>query len=216
MASEAPPATPSTGLFAVAYPERLLSPDERVIRAFRPHWLALIGPISWTLVVVAIVVAALIWLEDPSRRIVVAGLLVIWLVASIRTVLDWYTTQHVITNERVIYRAGVLSRRGKEIPLEVINDVAFSQTLVERVFRSGDLLIESAGEMGQSRYSDIRDPEGLQSLIYRVREERMTNMRGTGSSSTAGELETLARLRDQGVISDSEFEAQKRKLLGDG
>ncbi len=165
---------------------------------------------------VAIVVAALIWLEDPARWIVVAGVLVIWLVASTRRMLDWYTTQHVITDERVIYRAGILSRRGKEIPLEVINDVAFNQTLVERMFRSGDLLIESAGEMGQSRYSDIRDPEGLQSLIYRVREERMTHMRGTGASSTAGEIETLARLRDQGVISDSEFEAQKRKLLGDG
>lgn len=200
----------------MAYPERLLSPDEKVIRSFRPHWLALVGPISWTILAIAAVVAAFIWLEDAARWIAAAGVALIWGVATIRRFLDWVTTQHVITNERVIYRAGVLSRRGKEIPLEVINDVAFSQTVVERMFRSGDLLIESAGEMGQSRYTDIRDPEGLQSLIYQVRETRMLQIRGSGAQSPASELETLARLRDQGVISEGEFEAQKRKLLGDG
>jgi hypothetical protein len=37
---------------------------------------------------------------------------------------------------------------------------------------------------------------------------------GTGGTSTAAELEKLAGLRDSGVISADEFEAQKAKLLG--
>jgi len=199
----------------VGYPERLLSPDEKVIRTFRPHWLALVGPVAWAVVAIAAIVTSLMLLDDPVGWIAAVGVLVIWIAVSIRRLFDWLTTQHVITNERVIYRAGVFSRRGKEIPLEVINDVAFSQTPLERIFRSGDLLIESAGEMGQSRYSDIRDPEGLQSLIYQVREVRMQEMRGTGERSAAAELEALARLRDNGILTDAEFETQKRKLLGD-
>jgi uncharacterized membrane protein YdbT with pleckstrin-like domain len=199
----------------VSYPDRLLSPDEKVIREFRPHWLALVGPLIWAIVTIAAAVAALTLLDSPANWIAAVGAFVIWIVASVRRVADWATTHHVITNERVIYRAGVFSRRGKEIPLEVINDVAFSQTPLERIFRSGDLLIESAGEMGQSRYTDIRDPEGLQSLIYQVRESRMMHMRGSGERSAAAELEALARLRENGVLSDEEFEAQKRKLLGD-
>jgi uncharacterized membrane protein YdbT with pleckstrin-like domain len=196
----------------VSYPDRLLSPGEQVVKAFRPHWWVLAMPIVFGVVAIGSAIAAGLFLSSPESWIVVAGVLVIWIALSIKKVLDWLTTQYVITNERVIYRAGVLSRRGKEIPLEVINDVAFSQRVIERMLHSGDLLIESAGEMGQSRYTNIPDPEGLQSLIYQARESRMIAIK-SNNRSTASELESLARLREQGVLSDEEFEAQKRKIL---
>lgn len=199
----------------VSYPARLLSPDEQIIESFRPHWVVLAWPIFSAVIVVAVAVSAGLWLDDPARWIIIVGAVVVWVVASIRRVLEWMTTQYVITNERVIYRAGILSRHGKEIPLEVINDVAFSQTLLERLFRSGDLLIESAGEMGQSRYTNIPDPEGMQSIIYQARENRMIAIK-SNNRSTASELESLARLRDQGVISDEDFERQKRKIIDQG
>ena len=49
----------------------------------------------------------------------------------------------------------------------MINDVAFKQSAWERIFGTGDLLIESAGTHGQTHYTDIPDPEAIQSLIYR-------------------------------------------------
>ncbi len=121
----------------------------------------------------------------------------------------------MLTTERVVVRAGVFSRRGTEIPLENINNVAFSQGLLERMIRSGDLLIESAGESGQSRFTDIPDPEGLQSQIYQTRERRMValNTGEIGGSSTADELGKLAKLRDDGVLSAEEFDIQKQRLL---
>ena len=36
----------------------------------------------------------------------------------------------------------------------------------------------------------------------------------TAETSTSDELEKLAGLRDQGVITDEEFEAKKKQLLG--
>ena len=93
--------------------------------------------------------------------------------------------------------------------------------MFERIFRTGDLLIESAGTHGQSRYSNIPDPEGVQSLIYSARENRIDQMRGSGTTtvesvveSTASQLATLARLHDEGKLTDVEFEAEKGKLLG--
>jgi hypothetical protein len=74
------------------------------------------------------------------------------------------------------------------------------------------LLIESAGESGQSRYSDIPDPEALQSIIYQQREARTVSLK-RGGSSVSEELAGLADLRERGVLSDEEFEAQKRRLL---
>lgn len=199
----------------MAYPRRLLGPDEEVLKEFRPHWVMLVGPVALAVVAAAGMVVVALTMSGPGSWAAVAGIVVVWLVLVARRLADWLTTRYVITNERVIYRAGVFSRRGKEIPLEVINDVAFSQTFVERMLRSGDLLIESAGEMGQSRYQSVPDPEGLQSLIYQVRELRTVALRGD-DRSVGSELEALVRLRDRGVLSESEFEAQKRRLLGAG
>lgn len=41
-------------------------------------------------------------------------------------------------------------------------------------------------------------------------------IRQTAAASPANDLEALARLRSQGVLSDSEFEAAKQKLLAGG
>ena len=197
----------------MAYPRKLLSPGEEVVKEFRPHWQVLIFPIFVTLVAIAAAVVVAIQLTGGGRLAAMAGVVIVWLVLTAKRLIDWLFTQYVITNERVIFRAGVIARRGNEIPLEVVNDVAFTQSVFERIVGSGDLLIESAGEFGQSRYTNIPDPEAMQSLIYQVRERRKVALEGGGGRSIGQELETLARLRDQGVISPAEFDAQKKKLL---
>ena len=175
----------------------------------------LLPVISLGLVAVAAHVVALVALEGTASLLVALASVAVWLLLSMRRLLDWLTTGYTITNERVIYRAGVLARRGIEIPLESITNVSFSQSFLERIIRSGDMLIESAGEQGQSRYTDIPDPEALQSTIYQLREARTVQLRGS-SRSAADELAAMADLRDRGVITPEEFEAQKRRLLGGG
>lgn len=199
----------------MGYPERLLSSGEQIEAQFRPHWSRLLR--EGLLVLLGVVLAGL--LLSVSTPALVVWLLIVGVIALIaRGVTRWLTTHHVITNERVIYRAGWIAKRGKEIPLEVINDVAFSQTIFERIFKTGDLLIESAGTHGQTRYRDIPSPEEVQSLIYRVREKRKLHMEGgtipAASESTASQLEKLSGLHDQGKLTDQEFETEKTKLLG--
>jgi uncharacterized membrane protein YdbT with pleckstrin-like domain len=200
----------------MGYPDRLLSDGEVIETEFRPHWSQLLK--EGLLVVGAIVLGVFIGIAGlPGWVTIALAALVIILIS--RGVITWLTTQHVITNERVIYRAGFISKRGTEIPLEVVNDVAFSQSVFERIFGTGDLLIESAGTHGQSRYRDIPKPEEVQTLIYKVREARMHRLEsgGVGSApaeSKASQLDTLSRLHDEGKLSDAEFEAEKRRLLG--
>lgn len=212
----------------MGYPERLLSDDEIVESQFRPHWsrilregLIVLGGIA--LAVVFAIFAAPLW-----AYLVLAGIVILLVVGGIVT---WANTLHVITNERLIYRTGFIAKRGTEIPLEVIQNVAFGQTLLERILGTGNLMIESAGTHGQTRYRDIPNPEGIQSLIYKVREIRMAQVEsGKGAvfagsndtnasppsepESTVSQLETLSRLHDQGKLTDAEFDAQKAKLLG--
>ena len=197
----------------MGYPEKLLSDDELIASEFRPHWSGIIR--EFLVLLAALILISLFAVNDASGWLSLAvAVLAIVLVG--RGLVRWFTTLHVITNERVIYRAGLIAKVGKEIPLEVVNDVAFNQSMFERVFGTGDLLIESAGTHGQSRYKDIPAPEQVQSLIYEQREIRMTGMRGDrdGPESSASQLATLSRLHDEGKLTDDEFENEKRKLLG--
>lgn len=193
----------------MAYPKRLLSDGEHVQREFRPHLLAIIKPIFLTIgaFAVAITVSAMFSGGWVTAGLVLAGLLAFLAVPGFA---KWWFTGYVITNERLITRAGVFRREGKEIPLEVVNDISFKQTFIERIFHSGDLVIESAGEHGQSLFTDVPDPEGLQSDIYRLREARSRDL--VSGNSAAEELEKLAFLHRRGVLSREEYDKKKEDL----
>ena len=199
----------------MAYPERLLSDGEVVETEFRPHWSGLLREGLIVLLGIAIGVI-LILFDAPDWTLIALPVLVFIFI--VKGVVEWFTTMHVVTNERVIYRAGFIAKQGKEIPLEVINDIAFSQTIFEKIFGTGDLMIESAGTHGQTRYRDIPKPEDVQSLVYQVREKRMLHVSGgggtTAAESTASQLDRLSRLHDEGKLTDAEFDQEKNKLLG--
>ena len=225
----------------LAFPERLLSEDEELIYDLRPHWLTLVVPALLTIAVVVAVGA--LWvvmpagdLQQPGRLAVGVLGLVVLLATVVGRVLRWATTHFVLTTERLIFRSGVVAKFGREIPLERINDVTFSQSLFERLIGAGDLLLESAGEHGQSRFSDIRDPEAVQLEIYRQMEANdrrragyattqphpvvadrtptpPTNTPPARSPTPLDDLERLANLRDRGAVTEEEFQRMKRELL---
>lgn len=145
------------------------------------------------------------------RNLTYVILLLGWIMVAVVPTVRWWFTQFVLTNERLILRKGVIARSGVEIPLEVINDVIFSQTVFERLLGFGDLIIESAGEMGQSRFSNIPNPDEFQSLLYSTREDRAREL--SSSQPPSDTLATLARLHADGILTDEEFAAKKAKLL---
>lgn len=201
------------------YPTRLLGADETVVRQFRPHWQYILVPILVTFIALILSVLFSSWWDGAVQNFSLGLLVVIWLVLISGRVLNWYFTGYILTTERVIVRSGVFGRSGKEIPLEVVNDVSFQRTFFERVIGSGDLLIESAGELGQSYYKDIPKPELIQSEILRVREARIKVMESGGEkgsgSSVAEEIRALYQLFRDGAITETQYEQQKHKLLSD-
>jgi len=206
----------------MGYPKRLLTEGEEIVREFRPHWRMLVVPLGWTLLLVAAVV--LTWIYPPDQTWFdwgVTGIAAVaWLVLGLYPLIAWFFTLYVLTNERLIRRSGVLARHGLEIPLEQINDVTFTQTILERILHSGDLLIESAGTQGQSKFSNIPEPEEFHSLLYKVREDRSMSLQGAVRGQPHGDdsvsrLERLARLEREGMISREEYEEQKKKILGE-
>ncbi|HZD74476.1 MAG TPA: PH domain-containing protein [Actinomycetota bacterium] len=201
------------------FPQRLLGEHEEVVYDLRPHWWTLAGPVLLTLLVAVVAVAGWAFLPtsdlQQTGRLAIGGVaLLLLLVLVIPRFLRWATTHFVLTTDRLIFRSGVLSKLSKEIPLERVNDVTYSQSFWERLIGAGDLFIESAGERGQSIFQNIPRPEGVQVEIYRQMEANGQRMSGVPRApSVLEELERLANLRDRGAVTDEEFERKKRDLL---
>ena len=208
----------------MGFPRELLADHEDIVFELRPHWLALVGPTAWTIVSLLVlfigsrVADGKTW-EATGNQIAAVVATVLWIVLAVIPFLRWQFTLFVLTTDRLITRKGIIAKRSKEIPLERINDVAFNQSVFERMVGAGDLLIESAGERGQERITNVRSPEQVQLMIYKESEENSNRlMRGggaaRGSPGVPEQIEALARLRDQGVLKQEEFEAKKQELLG--
>jgi uncharacterized membrane protein YdbT with pleckstrin-like domain len=208
----------------VAFPRKLLIEGEDVVVELRPHWIALVGPTVVALLVLIGWVVALTNAPNSGagRTIVVWGAAIVGLLLLlayvVRRVVAWATSLFVVTTDRIVHRRGLIAKFSMEIPLEAVNDVRFEQSVFERMIGAGSLVIESAGERGREVFSDIRHPEEVQREIYAQGETNKQRMYqggpARGAPSTAGELERLADLRDRGVLTPDEFEAQKRRILG--
>jgi uncharacterized membrane protein YdbT with pleckstrin-like domain len=214
----------------MAFPRRLLIDGEELVLDLRPHWVALVGPIAVTILVVVGWILAFIYApEDGSGRsaviwasLAIGLLILIWY--PLRAFVAWVTSNFAVTSDRIIHREGFLAKHTMEIPLEAINDIRFQQSLFERMVGAGDLVIQSASEFGRNVFANVRNPEHVQRTIYEQGErnkERMYQSRPSGPSpspaspSVTTELERLAELRNKGVLTESEFQNQKKRILGE-
>src|SRR3989442_3279307 len=107
----------------MAFPRRLLTEGEEIVLDLRPHWIALAGRVSWTILIWTAAGLAINKMPDSSvqsaLRWIVAGVaLVLWIALALAPGVRWRFTQMVVTNERVITRSGVIAKRTREIPLE--------------------------------------------------------------------------------------------------
>ncbi len=205
------------------FPRRLLNDYETVVLDLHPHWWFFGWPAIATGATVLLSLIARAQLDgatETATSYLLLALLIVsaaWLIVRL---LDWRSTYFVVTSHRLIFRRGLLSRTGIEIPLEKVNNVNFHQTIPERLLGCGDLIIESASESGQSKFSDVVNPDRVQGIIHTAIQERLqrgpglTNGGATASPiDIADQLERLEGLRERGVLTDAEFEDQKQRLL---
>ena len=113
-----------------------------------------------------------------SSRLVGVGL---W---ALFRLINWRSVEFVVTTDRVIYRSGVFAKRGIEIPLARVNNVNFSQGILERIVGAGNLMIESGGEQGQSHFTDVHEPQKVQRIIHEQIEAYRHRPRGGYVEST--------------------------------
>ena len=197
---------------------KLLNEGEDLVLDLHPHWVYFVKSALLFIVAVAIGVLLLAW---GWEGVTLAGSGILILIALVWlgfTYLKWVTTNFVITTDRLIYRHGVLSKHGIEIPLERVNTVFFSQSIFERIVGSGDLVIESAGELGRQDFSNVRKPSAVQNEIHKQMEANENRKFDRVNAPRVGpsipeQIAQLDDLRQRGAISQAEFDQKKQQLL---
>jgi uncharacterized membrane protein YdbT with pleckstrin-like domain len=159
----------------VPYPDKVLTDGEEVVAALHPHALTVFWPVVRLLLVVGAASFGMAMIPVGSnqgvlRLALLGASVVLVLVTVVGPLMRWRTTHYVITTHRLLYRTGVLTRSGRDIALSRITDVSFSQTLWERVIRSGTLRITSAGE-GATVLHRVPGSERVQTLLNHMIEE---------------------------------------------
>jgi uncharacterized membrane protein YdbT with pleckstrin-like domain len=207
----------------VPYPRHLINEGETVALDLHPHWWYFAKHIlTGTLLLVALIGVVAVRNIEYVNSVTALGwatVAVIWALWLGLKYLQWQFTHFVVTDDRVIFRHGVVAKHGVEIPLERINNINFDQGFWERIIGAGDLDIESAGREGQSHFEDVRHPDAVQQEIYRQMELNAqqqavrTAPQVTRQASIPEQIEQLAFLRDKGHISAEEFESKKASLL---
>ena len=155
------------------YPDKLLADDEEVVEHLHPHWTTLFWPVVRLFVVVGAgsYLAALVpdgRQQGVLRMALLAVVLGVLAVATVRPVLRWRTTHVVLTTHRVLVREGVLSRRGRDVGLSRITDVSCRQTLRERIVRSGTITVESVGDGGPLVLRRVPRSDAVQALLAQL------------------------------------------------
>jgi uncharacterized membrane protein YdbT with pleckstrin-like domain len=93
----------------------------------------------------------------------VVAMLLIWWVA--KPLLIWITSTYTVTNRRLVTRSGILTRRGHDIPLSRISDVAYEMGVVDRMLGCGTLIVSDASTNGRVLLHDIPHVERTQRTL---------------------------------------------------
>lgn len=157
----------------MGYPEDALATDEELLLHRHPHWKMLLVPTVIFLVSTAVAgfLAGVAGdkLHGSSLNVVLIVIAVLWGVVVVwrclAPFLRWKFTHFIVTDRRVLIRQGVITHSGIDIPMGRISNVQFRHGLIDRIFRTGTLVIVSSSD-DPLEFDDIPHVQRVHSLLY--------------------------------------------------
>ena len=116
-----------------------LSDGEEVVNEIGIHWTAYCWPLFWIVFLVTAPIG-------------------IWMIIKLRCI------ERGVTNKRIIYKSGVISRKTKEMLLTATETVVLHQTILDRLLGCGTLFITGRG-IGEVTYPYVDKPLEIKKAI---------------------------------------------------
>lgn len=229
----------------MAYVDSLLGQGEQILYVARQHIFVLLANILTELSLIALLVAAGVAsnmaFDTTSANLggitasnlillICVAISVVVLISGFMDYMRWASEQYIVTDRRVMQIRGILNKRVVDSSLEKINDVELRQSLLGRMMNFGTVaILTAAGDEGVNLMDRIEAPLEFKRAML---DAKHNHERGYGylpdpsyaasrpvlapHPDIIDELTRLAALRDRGILSPDEFEAEKRELLRRG
>jgi uncharacterized membrane protein YdbT with pleckstrin-like domain len=153
------------------YVERVLEPGERVVYETTLHYLIYFRAAVAALVCIALLIASAAITDRPNvilaLEIAAALTALLALGAWLRAFIRRATTELAITDHRIIYKTGLLSRHTLEMNRGKVESVDVDQSLLGRVLNFGTIVVRGTGGSLEP-IRNIADPLTFRSRITAV------------------------------------------------
>ena len=131
------------------YVRRVLQPGETIVYATRLHWLIYIHTILLSIACIILAGAAVSTSDNQGISLALGISAVIFallaLSAGLRAFIRRVTTELAVTDHRVIYKSGLLSRHTIEMNREKVESVDVDQSFLGRIFGYGTVIVRGTG-----------------------------------------------------------------------
>lgn len=164
--------TCSTYADRVPFPSEVLTDTEEVVFHLHPHVRTVFRPLLVTPLALAVIIVA--WVMLPQNS---GGLIGFALVAAIMgyygirygltPLVIWRCTHYVVTGERILLQDGVFARERRDLPLNRVNDHVLTQSVLDRMFGSGTLTVDSIGDQAAVLVA-VPHAQQVQTALYEL------------------------------------------------
>ena len=138
-----------------SYVDRLISPQEKVLRRVHQHRFAILAVASRSLLLLLVGLALALaaqaghWGLASNVGVVVAAIVCLFaLIHLVATWVRWNNKEYLVTSWRVIEVSGVFNKVSADSALDKINDVVLRQGMFGQWFGYGTLDVVTAAEAG--------------------------------------------------------------------
>jgi len=132
---------------SMPYIEESLSAGEQLMGFFRLHWIAR----SWMV----------LWIVLAIPTVGITLILALYEYLRLRSI------EQGVTNKRVVYKKGIISRKSEEMKLNSIETVEIDQGIIGRLFGFGDVTVTGRG-LSNVIFKTVDDPMAVKRQIESV------------------------------------------------
>ena len=129
------------------YVTRVLQPGESVIHMTRIHPIILLPAAFWFVVALVLLIVAMTLSGDWQRggEALAAFAAIFGIASAIPALVRRATTELAVTDRRVIYKSGVLSRHTLEMNRSKVESVDVDQSVLGRLLGFGTIIVRGTG-----------------------------------------------------------------------
>jgi uncharacterized membrane protein YdbT with pleckstrin-like domain len=129
----------------MSYVQKVLQPGENIVHTASIHWF-----VYWPGALLLLIAAVVYGYGRGSPQVTAwnfaAGAVALFaLVALFREWFTWWTTEIAVTNRRIIYKEGFISRNTVEMHMDKVESVDVDQSIMGRILDYGDVNVKGTG-----------------------------------------------------------------------